>query len=121
MVLRAVGPCTSEPTVQCAQRADLIDVEQLPSMWRAAVTLPLELKTEQGFDTTPDAVVMRFDDSSASAFVDELDESLVTDRAHEVVIHGFTASRPSNVLQALCCPGRLNASGASLLDGVRLM
>ena len=91
MMLRAVGPCTGKPTYQDAKLADLTDVELLPSMCRAAVTLPVELKTEQGFDATPDTVVMRFDDSIASAFVDEFDELLVNDRAHEVIVHGFTA------------------------------
>jgi hypothetical protein len=90
MVLCAVGPCPSKPASQDAKLADLIDVELLPSMCRAAVTFPVELKAEQRFDTTPNTVVMRLDDPSASAFVDELDKPLVTDRADEVVVHGFT-------------------------------
>jgi hypothetical protein len=89
MVLRAIGPCANEPTFQHAQLADLIDVELLPAMRRTAVTLAADLKTEQALEATSDPVVVRLDDSGASGFVDELDETLVTDRAHEIVIHCF--------------------------------
>lgn len=58
-------------------------------MRRTAVTLAADLKTEQALEATSDPVVVRLDDSGASGFVDELDETLVTDRAYEIVIHCF--------------------------------
>jgi hypothetical protein len=93
MMLRRIGPCTSEPTLQDAQVADLIEVELFPSMRCAAVTLAADLKTEQALDATSNAVVVRLDDSGASGCVDELDEMLAANCAHELVIHGFTAER----------------------------
>jgi hypothetical protein len=82
MMLRAVGPSTGKPTLQNAQMADLIDVELLPSVPRTALTLAVNLKPEQGFDTMSDPVVMRLNNSRASGFVDELDEVLVDNRTH---------------------------------------
>jgi hypothetical protein len=82
MVLRAIGPSTSEPTLQNAQMADLIDVELLPSVPRTALTLAVNLKPEQGFDAMLDPIVMRLNNSRASGFVDELDEALVDNCAH---------------------------------------
>jgi hypothetical protein len=87
MMLCAIGPCASEPTFKHAQLADSIDVELLPSVRRSALTLTADLKREQVFDATLDAVVVRLDDSGASGFVDELHEMLAADRAHELVIH----------------------------------
>ena len=69
--------------------ADLIDVELFPSMRCPALTLTANLKTEQALDVTSNPVVVRLDDSGASAFVDELDEILAADCVHELVIHGF--------------------------------
>jgi hypothetical protein len=82
MVLRAIGPCASELTFQHAQVADLIDVELLPSVRFTALTLASDLKPKQTLDAMSDAVVVRLDDSGASALVHELDETLVNDRAH---------------------------------------
>ena len=81
MMLRAVGPCASEPTFQHAQVVDLIDVELSPSMRCAALALAADLKAEQALDGTTDPVVVRLDGSRASDFVYELDETLVNDRA----------------------------------------
>jgi hypothetical protein len=94
MVLRAIGPRTGKRTVQHAQLTDLRDFKLFPSMRRTALTLAADLKTEQGLDATMDSVVVRLDDTGASGFVDELDETLVNNRAHEIVIH---ASSPSVV------------------------
>jgi hypothetical protein len=88
MLLRAIGPCASEPTFQHAQLADLIDVELLPSVRRTALALTADLKPEETLDATSDPVVVRLNDSGSSAFIDELDETLINDRAHEIVIHG---------------------------------
>jgi hypothetical protein len=82
MVLRAVGPSTSEATLEHAEMAHLLDVELLPSVPRTALTLPGNLKPEQRFDTMSDSVVMRLNDSRRSGFVDELDETLVDNRSH---------------------------------------
>jgi hypothetical protein len=82
MVLRAIGPSTSEPTLENAEMADLIDVELLPSVPRTALTLAANLKPEQGFDAMSDPVVMRLNNSRASGFVHEFDETLVDNRAH---------------------------------------
>lgn len=84
--------------------ADLIDVELFPSMRCAALTLTASLKTEHALDATSNPVVVRLDDSGASGFVDELDQMLAADCAHELVIHSFTAERhlreSSNTLAA---------------------
>jgi hypothetical protein len=93
MVLRAVGPRTREPTFQHAQLTHLVDVELLPSMRRAAVTLAADLKTKQTLDAMSDPVVVRLGDSGASDFVNELDETFVGNRAHEIVIHRLFSSR----------------------------
>ena len=89
MVLRAVGSCAGELTLQHAQLPDLGNVELLPAMGCTALTLTADLKTEQTLDATPDAVVVRFDDSNCSDVVDELDETLADDRSYEFVIHYF--------------------------------
>ena len=72
--------------------ADLIDVELFPSMRCPALTLTANLKTEQALDVTSNPVVVRLDDSIASGFIDELDETLVNDRTHEIVVHRSIAS-----------------------------
>jgi hypothetical protein len=82
MVLRDIGPSTSEPTLENAEMADLIDVELLPSVPRTALTFAANLKPEQGFDAISDPVVMRLNKSRASGFVHEFDETLVDNRAH---------------------------------------
>ena len=51
-------------------------------------------------------IVMGLEDSNASAFVDELDEPLVTDRADKVVVHGFTARRASSASTKSWTPRR---------------
>ena len=89
MVLRTVGPDTRESALQHAQTADSIDVELLPSVGRTTLTLAADLKSEQALDTMPDAVVMGLDDADTSAFVNELDETLVNDRAYEIAVHRF--------------------------------
>ena len=99
MVLRAIGPRAGKPAVQHAQLADLSDVELLPSMRRTALALAADLKTEQTLDAMSDAIVVRLDGSGPPGSVDELDETLVNDRANEIVIHGTsriarTAKRP---------------------------
>lgn len=77
---------------------DLSDIELLPSARRTALTLAADLKAEQTLDTAPDPVVVRLDDSAAPGFVDKLDETRVDNRAHEIVVHGFTTeSLPSEV------------------------
>ena len=73
--------------------ADLIDVELFPSMRCPALTLTANLKTEQALDVTSNPVVVRLDDSGASGSIDELDEMLVADCAHEFVIHGLSISQ----------------------------
>ena len=93
--------------------ADLIDVELFPSMRCAALTLTANLKTEQALNVTSNPVVVRLDDSSASGFVDELDEVLAADCVHELVIHGFvqTAKREALRSRAINCSGtEINAS-----------
>ena len=53
---------------------------------------------EQTLDATTDPVVVRLHRSRASSLVYELDEALVNDRPHEVVIHRVTAETlPSEV------------------------
>jgi hypothetical protein len=86
--------------------ADLIDVELFPSMRCAAPTLTADLKTEQALDVTSNPVVVRFDDSGASGFVDELDETLITDRTHEIVVHWYLLMI-SRVLALGWRPGRV--------------
>jgi hypothetical protein len=44
-----------------------------------ALTLSANLKTQQALDVTSNPVVVRLDDSSASGFIDELDEMLAAD------------------------------------------
>jgi hypothetical protein len=75
--------------------ADLIDVELFPSMRCPALTLTANLKTEQALDVTSNPVVVRLDDSGASGFIDELDEVLAADCAHEIVIHLRSSVRVS--------------------------
>ena len=72
--------------------ADLIDVELFPSMRCAALTLTADLKTEQALDVTSNPVVVRLDDSGASGLIDELDETLINDRTHEIVVHWSIAN-----------------------------
>ncbi len=98
MLLRTIGPSTSEPTGQHAQMADVIDVELLPPVRGTALTLAADLKSEQTLDATSDTVIVRLDNSCSSGFIDELNEIPVHDRADEIVIHGFT---PPSVI-----PGR---------------
>jgi hypothetical protein len=98
MLLGASDPRASEPTLQHPQLMHLLDLELLPSVRRAALTVAADLKAEQGLYATSDPIVVRLDDSGASGFVDEFDETLVNDRAHEILIHGFAAgSLPSEV------------------------
>ena len=82
MVLGAIGASTLEPTLENTEMAHLPDLELLPSVPRTALTLPANLKPEQEFDAMSDPVVMRLNNSSASGFVVELDETLVDNRAH---------------------------------------
>src|SRR5439155_19822741 len=89
MMLHAVGSRAGELTLQHAQLPDLSNVELLPAMRCTALALTADLKTEQTLDATPDAVVVRFDDSNCSELVDELDEILADDRSHEFVVHYF--------------------------------
>jgi len=56
----------------------------------AALTLTANLTTEKALDVTSNPVVVRLDDSGGSGFIDELDEMLVADCAHEFVIHGLS-------------------------------
>ena len=67
--------------------ADLVDVEVPPTMRRAALTLAADLETEQRLGATADSIVVRLDDSRASGLIDELDETLIIDRTHEIVVH----------------------------------
>ena len=82
MVLRAIGQSTSEPTLENAEMAELIDVELLPSVRCTASTLATDLKPEQALDAVSDAVVVWLDDAATPALVDKLDETLVDNRAH---------------------------------------
>jgi hypothetical protein len=104
-VLRAVGSCAGEPTIEHAQVMYLLDLELLPSVRRTAPTLAADLKTEQALDAASDPIVVRLDDSGASSFVHEFDEALVSNRAHEIVIHCFTTepgpSERSNPLRTV--------------------
>jgi hypothetical protein len=100
MVLDTVGASTRESPLEHAQASDVIDVEPLPSVRRTAATLAADLKSQQTLHAAPEAVVMGFDNADTSTFVDELDDTLVTDRTHELRIH---RSRP-------------NARAAGLLD-----
>ena len=86
MVLSLVGPCFGEPTFQYVQRPDRVDVELFPSMRRTTATLATDLKAEQKLHATANAVVMRFDDSDLSDSAHELDQTLVGNRTHELVI-----------------------------------
>jgi hypothetical protein len=88
MMLRTVGARTSEPTFKHAQVTDLLDVEMFPAMRRAALTLAGHLKAEQHLGATADSIVVRLDDSGSSGLIHELDETLVIDRTHEIVVHG---------------------------------
>jgi hypothetical protein len=92
MVLRTVGPRAGKSTFQHTQLTDLLQVELLPSMRRAAVTVAADLKAEQILSSTSHAVVVRLDDAGPPDFVDEFEESLVLDRADEIVIHWVTVS-----------------------------
>ena len=73
--------------------ADLIDIELLPSMRCPALTVTANLKPEQALDVTSNPIVVRFDDSGASGLIDELDETLISDRTHEIVVHSFDCWR----------------------------
>jgi hypothetical protein len=127
MVLRAVGPRAGKPTLQHAQPADLIEIEQLPSMRCTASTLAADLKPEQTLDAVLDAVVMRLDDSRSSGPIDELEQSLANDRAHELVIHQRRSeslsrrgqrtddgSRPSAYLKRSACGAAIANSLGSI-------
>ena len=93
MLLRAVGPCSGEPTFQHAQMADLVDIELFPPMRRSAATFATDLEAEQTLDATSKAVVVRFDKSDLSDSVDEFDHTLVDNRPNEIVIHCLTILR----------------------------
>ena len=67
--------------------ADLVDVEVPPTMRRAALPLAADLETEQRLGATADSIVVRLDDSRASGLIDQLDETLIIDRTHEIVVH----------------------------------
>jgi len=67
------------------------------------LTLAANLKPEQALDAMPDAVVMRLDDSGASCLVGELDESLIGDRAHEILFH-CSSGRHRRVASARAFP-----------------
>ena len=94
--------------------ADLIDVELSPAMGCAALTLAANLKTEQALDVTSNPVVVRLDDSSASGFIDELDEMLAADCAHEFVIHDL--SIPQNERRSTRLKIALSFTVASLVS-----
>jgi hypothetical protein len=83
--------------------ADLIDVELVPSMRCATLTVTAKLKTEQALNITSSPVVVRLDDSGASGVGDELDEILVADSVHEIVIHLRSSVRvPTGRARVLC-------------------
>jgi len=67
--------------------ADLIDVEVSLAMRRAALTLAADLEAEQRLGATANSIVVRLDDSGASGLIDELDETPIIDRTHEIVVH----------------------------------
>jgi hypothetical protein len=120
MVLRGIGPSTSERTLENAEMVNLVDVELFPSVPRTALTLAANLKPEQGFDAMSDPVVMRLNNSRASGFVGELDETLVDNRAHQFVIHDFTSSSRSSGrgrrAPRLASLNNLLSSGAAATD-----
>ena len=57
-----------------------------------ALTLAANLKPEQALDVTSNPVVVRLDDSGASGLLDELDETLINNRMHEIVVHRSMAN-----------------------------
>lgn len=126
MVLRSIGPRASEPTFQHAQLTDLVEVELLPSVRCTALTLSADLIAKQALDAASDAVVVGLDDSRSSDFVDKLDEALVNNRAHEIVIHWRRARRslswfgsPLSGLTARACstsPGTYTSTSSDLQD-----
>ena len=87
MALRRISPCPGKPTLQHAQLTDPVDVELFPPMRRPAATLATDLEAEQTLDATMDAVVMGLDDPDSSDSINEFDQVLVSNRAHEIVIH----------------------------------
>src|SRR5262249_62033981 len=93
MLLGAVGACAGESSLEQAHVGHLIDVELLPAVRRPAPACAAQLIPEHRFDATTDAVVVGFDDAGPSGFVDERDETLLDDRAHELGIHGSSLAR----------------------------
>jgi hypothetical protein len=87
MMFRTVGPRSCKPTVQHAQATDLIDIELFPSLRRTTATRATDLKAEQTLDAMANATIVRFDDSDVFDSVDEFDQTLVSNRLHEIVIH----------------------------------
>jgi len=119
MMRRAIGRRTSEPTVQDAKVADLIDVELFPSIRSATLTVA-KLKTEQALNITSSSGVVPLDDSGASGFVDDLDEIFVADGVHEIVIHLLSSVRGSTggrrVYVMVCTPHYIRAQMTTTLS-----
>jgi protein-S-isoprenylcysteine O-methyltransferase Ste14 len=94
MVLRAVGTCAGEMTLQHTQLTDPGNLELLPSARGAASTLTAELKPEQRFYASLNPVVVGLDDSASSGVVNKLNEVFVDNRADEVGVHDFHRREP---------------------------
>jgi hypothetical protein len=122
MVLCTIGPRARESTLQHAQPTHLVDIELLPAVLRTALAFAANLKAEQGLDATSDAVVVWFDDSSSSNSIDELDETLLGNSVHKIVIHRLTTSHegPFRVVMFPAESGEMTATAANL-DGSRVL
>ena len=90
MVLCALGSRARERVFRHPQLANLRDVELLPPVGCAALTVAAELKAQQPLDAMPDPIVVRLGQPGSSGPVDEFHEALVSDGAQEIGVQRGT-------------------------------
>ena len=90
MLLLAIGTRARKSMLKDAQLMHLRDREPFPTPGRSTSASAAELVAEKAYDATSDAVVVWLHDSLLSKSVDELDETLLSNRPHQLRIHSLT-------------------------------
>jgi hypothetical protein len=105
MLLGAVSAGAREPTIEDAQRTDLLDLEPLPPVRGTASACAADLIDEQKLPAATNAVVVRLDSPRRSALIHQLNKTSFANRADEIGIddrqHTASITRVRHVLQRL--------------------
>lgn len=90
MVLCALGSRARERVFRHPQLTNLSDVELLPAVGCAALTIAAELKHEQALDAMSDPIVVRLGQPGSPGLVDEFHQALVSDGAQQIGVQRGT-------------------------------